>query len=249
MLDVHPPEHTPHTWRDFFIHIATIVIGLLIAIGLEQAVEAIHHHHQANHAREMLTQEAERNRKTLEQAIYVLGMHENYLFADLAVIDRLRTHTFKPTDIIVVWHPHPHFTDTAWRTVHESQAAGLLSYDELQNDSAMYTFQDGFNQEEAKASDALMQAATVVYRGSADRFDFKSANQASLPGSAVGAHGEAQARAAFENQAPHGEQLARLTSDEIDRLQQAIQEAIYADDSLLSRCAYLQASYYTHPQG
>ncbi len=39
MLDVHPPEHTPHTWRDFFLHIATIVIGLLIAIGLEQSVE------------------------------------------------------------------------------------------------------------------------------------------------------------------------------------------------------------------
>jgi hypothetical protein len=45
MLDVHPPEHTPHTWRDFFIHIATIVIGLLIAIGLEQTVEYIHHRH------------------------------------------------------------------------------------------------------------------------------------------------------------------------------------------------------------
>ena len=46
MLDVHPPHHTPNTWRDFFLHIATIVIGLLIAIGLEQSVEAIHHHHQ-----------------------------------------------------------------------------------------------------------------------------------------------------------------------------------------------------------
>ena len=32
MLDVHPPHHAANTWRDFFIHIATIVIGLLIAI-------------------------------------------------------------------------------------------------------------------------------------------------------------------------------------------------------------------------
>jgi len=31
MLEVHPPERTPHTWRDFFIHIATIVVGLVIA--------------------------------------------------------------------------------------------------------------------------------------------------------------------------------------------------------------------------
>ena len=42
MLDVHPPHNPTHTWRDFFIHIATIVIGLLIAIGLEQSVEAFY---------------------------------------------------------------------------------------------------------------------------------------------------------------------------------------------------------------
>jgi hypothetical protein len=29
-----------------FIHIATIVVGLVIAIGLEQTLEAIHEHHE-----------------------------------------------------------------------------------------------------------------------------------------------------------------------------------------------------------
>ena len=46
MLDVHPPHAPTHTWKDFFIHIATIVIGLLIAVGLEQTVEAIHRQHE-----------------------------------------------------------------------------------------------------------------------------------------------------------------------------------------------------------
>jgi hypothetical protein len=46
MLDVHPAHHAASTWRDFFIHIATIVLGLLIAIGLEQAVEYLHHRHE-----------------------------------------------------------------------------------------------------------------------------------------------------------------------------------------------------------
>ena len=36
MLDVHPAHHAANTWRDFFIHIATIVLGLLIAVSLEQ---------------------------------------------------------------------------------------------------------------------------------------------------------------------------------------------------------------------
>ena len=61
MLDVHPPHESVHTWKDFFIHIATICVGLLIAIGLEQAVEAIHHHHQREQLEEQLHAEAERN--------------------------------------------------------------------------------------------------------------------------------------------------------------------------------------------
>jgi len=46
MLDVHAPHQSVHTWKDFFVHIATICVGLLIAVGLEQAVEGVHHHHQ-----------------------------------------------------------------------------------------------------------------------------------------------------------------------------------------------------------
>jgi hypothetical protein len=59
MLDVHPPEHAAHTWRDFFIHIATICVGLLIAIGLEQSVEAIHRHHEREELIAALNQESQ----------------------------------------------------------------------------------------------------------------------------------------------------------------------------------------------
>ena len=59
MLDVHPPHEAAHSWKDFFIHIATIVIGLLIAVGLEQTVEAIHHREQRTQLLEDLRQEAE----------------------------------------------------------------------------------------------------------------------------------------------------------------------------------------------
>jgi hypothetical protein len=54
MLDVHAPHEALYTWKGFFIHIATIVIGLLIAIGLEQTVEFFHHRHQVAETREAL---------------------------------------------------------------------------------------------------------------------------------------------------------------------------------------------------
>jgi len=46
MLDVHPRHEPVRTLKEFFIHIATITIGLLIAVGIEQTVEFVHHRNQ-----------------------------------------------------------------------------------------------------------------------------------------------------------------------------------------------------------
>jgi hypothetical protein len=62
MLEVHPAHHAANTWRDFFVHIATIVIGLLIAVGLEQTVEFFHHRHQRLQLEDDLHQEVLTNR-------------------------------------------------------------------------------------------------------------------------------------------------------------------------------------------
>ncbi len=71
MLDVHPPHHAANTWRDFFIHIATICVGLLIAIALEQSVEALHRHHQRNELRQELRTEAEENKDYIDNDMKV----------------------------------------------------------------------------------------------------------------------------------------------------------------------------------
>ena len=69
MLDVHPPHEAAHTWKDFFIHIATICVGLLIAIGLEQTVEAIHHHHEREFLKEQMLHEAQGNLEVIKPQI------------------------------------------------------------------------------------------------------------------------------------------------------------------------------------
>jgi hypothetical protein len=69
MLDVHPPHAPTHTWRDFLIHIATICVGLLIAIGLEQSVEAIHHRRERDALVQEMRVEAERNIRLLHTDI------------------------------------------------------------------------------------------------------------------------------------------------------------------------------------
>jgi hypothetical protein len=48
-MDIHRPK-AAHSWREFAIEIGTIVIGILIALGLEQAIEAVHEHGLARDA-------------------------------------------------------------------------------------------------------------------------------------------------------------------------------------------------------
>lgn len=93
MLDVHPPHHTPNTWRDFFIHIATIVCGLIIAVGLEQTVEAIHRSHQRHLLEHELRAEAEILQRNAEIDIDQYDAQLKFLLAQRKDVNlRLESH-------------------------------------------------------------------------------------------------------------------------------------------------------------
>ncbi len=79
MLDVHPPHSPTHTWKDFFIHLATIVIGLLIAVGLEQTVEYLHHRHLVHEFEEQMSEEFINDRKILEKDLEIQSAYRMYL--------------------------------------------------------------------------------------------------------------------------------------------------------------------------
>jgi hypothetical protein len=61
MIDIHSPHHAATTRRDFAIHLATIVLGIFIAIGLEQTVEYFHHLHQRHELEQNLRTELRNN--------------------------------------------------------------------------------------------------------------------------------------------------------------------------------------------
>jgi len=67
MIDIHAPHETVHTWRDFFIHVATICVGLLIAVALEQSVELLHRHHEIVETREHIRDEVQLNQRVARE--------------------------------------------------------------------------------------------------------------------------------------------------------------------------------------
>jgi hypothetical protein len=86
MLDVHAPHESIHTWKGFVIHIATITIGLLIAIGLEQLVEYLHHRHQAAALAGKLKAESYENIATVR---YDIDNCDQTLAAIKSIVDSL----------------------------------------------------------------------------------------------------------------------------------------------------------------
>jgi hypothetical protein len=107
MLDVHAPHESIHTWKGFFIHIATIVIGLLIAIGLEQSVEYIHHRHQLQEARRELLIEVDENLHLIELNIESTRKTSWALDADIAML-RAKQSSNSPVAMKLdyTWHPN-----------------------------------------------------------------------------------------------------------------------------------------------
>lgn len=94
MLDVHAPHETVHTWKAFFIHIATIVIGLFIAVGLEQTVEHLHHRHVSAELEAQIREVFGSNVDSDAENLQTLGSLRAYLLeVQTAVTGRLQGRT------------------------------------------------------------------------------------------------------------------------------------------------------------
>jgi hypothetical protein len=140
MLDVHPPHSAPRSWADFFIHIATITIGLLIAIGLEQTVEFLHHGHQRQELVAQLHAEALRNRDLLRHDIGLESQQDWFLATrqsadhELAHFGQLSFTTpmapCVPGRVGVAASVYIAPVDGVWTTARESNLVYLMPADE-----------------------------------------------------------------------------------------------------------------------
>jgi hypothetical protein len=123
MIDVHPAPHAAHSWRDFFIHISTIAIGLLLALGLEQTVEHVHRLHQRHGLEETLHSETILNRRIVAYNIDSVDQVRHNIRLNMTNLD-LNGKSFAPV-------PPAHDTflpliDTAWVVARSNGSLALL---------------------------------------------------------------------------------------------------------------------------
>ena len=124
MLDVHAPHETVRTWKDFCIHIATITIGLLIAISLEQAVEYLHHRHQATEMAEKLRAESLENRRIVEFNVANCDQAITAIDQAMRTLENIKVFGEHATPFISIPKTNTYYpSDSAWLTIKDS---GLL---------------------------------------------------------------------------------------------------------------------------
>jgi hypothetical protein len=152
VLDVHPPTEPVRGWRDFFIHLATITIGLLIALSLERCVEWQHHRHLAHQTKVSLGNEIRGNAKEVQGALEDVQKMLDQLKGDVAVLNTILANPKKPNredinfNYKVRW-----FNDVRWRTAQTTSALSYLPYDEALEFSNIYDQQDDIDLSEHQA--------------------------------------------------------------------------------------------------
>ena len=137
MLDVHAPHESIHTWKGFFIHIATIACGLLLALALEKTVEYLHQRHLLSEARSELAAELADNRRAWQKNAAGVERMQRELEVDLRVIHALRSHALPDgkLDYSVDLYAT---VDGAWQSVHQSGALALMPQKELSKEAWFY---------------------------------------------------------------------------------------------------------------
>ena len=158
MLDVHAPHHTPNGTRDFFIHLFTITVGLLIAVGIEGAVEWRHHRHLAHDAEASMTAEILSNAKGIAATLEDLHKEQESLKHDVIVLNEVIKTDKDPghEHMDISFHIHT-FDSLSWTTAQTTGALAYMPYDRASDFAEIYKVQDELSRsEEVAARDAAV---------------------------------------------------------------------------------------------
>jgi hypothetical protein len=152
VLEVHPPNEPVHGWRDFFIHLATITIGLLIALSLEGCVEFWQHRHLVQEAEASMQIEIESNARELKGALEDVRKEREFLRNDVAVMKRVLANPKVPnTEDLRVDFRIRTFADVSWKTAESTGALSYMAYERAQEYSNIYSAQSEIRDAEHQA--------------------------------------------------------------------------------------------------
>jgi hypothetical protein len=164
VLEVHPPHEPIYGWRDFFIHLATITIGLLIALSLEGCVEFWHRRQLVHEAEASLQIEIAANAREVQKALYNVREEQKVLTQDVVMLRKIIANPKTPNqETPVIKFDLPAFDEVSWETAKSTGALSYMPYEQAHEYSELYNQQNDVDVAEQQATrDAVLCVAPFV---------------------------------------------------------------------------------------
>jgi hypothetical protein len=164
-LDVHAPHGKIEGMKDFFIHLLTISVGLLIAVGIEGCVELHREHKLVNEARATMREEIQDNLASMKDAEQALTKQRAMMKTNIETLTRIQEN---PKDKVAqsasidADFSMTGLRDTAWKTAQTTGALSFMPYDEARRYSNVYGGQQDFLSQQDKILEDEAQFLGVV---------------------------------------------------------------------------------------
>jgi hypothetical protein len=152
-MDVHAPHKPITTTSEFFLHLFTITIGLLIAVGIEGLVRYFHHRHLVHEAEATLRTEIQYNEGNMASALDSIHQEQAAIDKDIAALKRIQAN---PNDkdaqnaTLSAQFRIVGLRNTAWTTAQATGALAYMPYDKARTYSEIYDEQNSFSTAEDK---------------------------------------------------------------------------------------------------
>jgi len=166
-LDVHAPHEPIHGVKDFLLHLLTISVGLLIAVGIEGCVELHREHKLVKEARATMHEEIEHNSKSIDEAVGELDQQKTSITKNMEILTRIEENpkdedAQKKATSLNANFSNIGLRDTAWKTAQATGALAFMPYADAQRYSDVYDSQQEFLNQQNKILEDEAQFLGVI---------------------------------------------------------------------------------------
>ena len=180
-MDVHAPHQPIHGFKDFLVHIVTITIGLLIAVGIEGLVERHREHVLVREARATLREEIEHNRDSMKSAVDGIRKQREQVAHNIVLLKKIRANpkdrAAQDGDLSSDFGMTS-MRDTAWKTAQGTNALSYMPYDEAQKYADLYGMETVFNAQQEKIIEDQASFIGFIQKTHQDHVDMTPAEAA-----------------------------------------------------------------------
>ena len=165
MLNVHPPHEKMHGFKDFLLHLLTITIGLLIALGLEGYAEHWKQRELKKDADTKLRQEIRDNAQEIASVHNAITSEQANLKRIVEFMSARKKNEPYDTRQIRLDFTVGDLQSASWKTAAATGALGFMEYDQVQRYSAVYQLQGKYSALQDQTIDEFLQLQSYVIFG------------------------------------------------------------------------------------